>query len=127
MKRIELVLNERAFRLFQHLAPELGVSEFDVAEVRRSSNHQIERARLYRGQPFSVDLVSRNKVEFVLSGQQWEQAMAVIANAIHPDSVAIFELERISPVPSGNGVPSGASVVSRRGRSNSDFDTQRPI
>ena len=98
MKRIELVLSERAFYAFQQLAAELEISEFDVAEVCHSSSRQIERARLYRGQPFTLDLVPRTKVEFIVPDQKLQQTVDSIDAAIEPDSIAVFNLQWMSNI-----------------------------
>jgi nitrogen regulatory protein PII len=98
MKRIGLVLTEAALCRFQEQVSELGIEEFEVAQVRRASTQQLERQRLYRGQPFMLELVARTKVEFTLLDHDLEDVMASIDTAVRPDSVAIFEVGRMTHV-----------------------------
>ena len=110
VKRIELVLDERAFDAFQELAAKLEISEFDVAQVHHSCSRRIERARLYRGQPLILDLVPRTKVEFAVTNQNLARVIASIDTVVRPDQVVVFDLECISN-PSGDSKPRPGSLM----------------
>ena len=66
MKRVEVVMTSSAFHTFKDSAAHLGIGEYDVSDVRLSPNLAVkERQRLYRGQEYMLDLLSRVKVEFL--------------------------------------------------------------
>ena len=125
MKRIELVLTEAALCRFQEQASELGIEEFEVAQVRRASTQRSERRRLYRGQPYMLELVARAKVEFTLPDHDLDEVMASIDTEVRPESVAIFEVERMTHV--GLHGESPKPVQSKSHRPTLDFEHHRSL
>jgi nitrogen regulatory protein PII len=92
MKRIELVMDNLALDAFRHTAAALGILEFELQEVRRSSPHYFETRRFYRGQSYTLELSPRAKVEFIVADHEVERLARVLTSGIRPDSICIFEI-----------------------------------
>lgn len=96
MKRVEAVIKCADLDAFKEAAANLGVFEFDVSEVRRSPGVGFqERRRLYRGQEFTVDLLSRLKVEFVVFDDDAKAIVHALLELLRPESVAIFKIDEV--------------------------------
>jgi nitrogen regulatory protein PII len=108
MKRVEVVMRLSALEAFKDSAQSLGIFEYDVSEVRLSPTVVVkERQRLYRGQEYTLDLLSRVKVEFaVFDGDAKSVAQHVLKLAA-PDRIAIFALDELitTSTSSGQSVP----------------------
>jgi nitrogen regulatory protein PII len=127
MKRIELVLTEAALCRFQERVSDLGIEEFEVAQVRSASTQQSERVRLYRGHPFTLELVARTKVEFTLLDHDLEEVIASIDTTVRPDSVAIFEVERMTHVGLHDESRKPVDLSSKSHRLVHDFEHHRSL
>jgi len=95
MKRIEVVMDNRALDAFRHAARALGILEFEMMEVRRSSVHQVGTKHLFRGQPYTLELSLRTKVEFTTADQEVEQVTGFLASGVGPDSISIFPINQL--------------------------------
>jgi nitrogen regulatory protein PII len=95
MKRIEVVMDNRALDTFRHAAGALGIWEYELMEVRRSSIHHFESKRIFRGQSYSVELSLRTKVEFTVADQEVEQVTGFLASGIGPDSISILPINQL--------------------------------
>ena len=92
MKRIELVMDNLALDAFRHTAAALGIEEFELIEVMRSSPHYFENKRFYRGQSYTLELSPRAKVEFIVADHEVERIVRVLSSGIRPDSISIFAI-----------------------------------
>ncbi|MFZ0890011.1 MAG: P-II family nitrogen regulator [Candidatus Binataceae bacterium] len=104
MKRIEVVMNSPALDGFRDVAAELGIMEFDVAEVRRSSPQHVGCQRLCRGQAFTVDLLERAKVEFEVFDKDAEKIVHALLAALHPDRISVFKVDQVVRPVTRNGI-----------------------
>ncbi len=95
MRRIDLILDNSALETFKENAFGLGISEFDVCEVRRWGAAHLERQRLYRGNSFVTDLVERAKVEFLVADEDVKAVVHWLLATVHPDSVSILKVDEI--------------------------------
>ena len=96
MKRVEVVMKISALDTFKDSAPRLGISEYDVSEVRRSPSSALrERQRLYRGQEYILDLLSRVKVEFAMPDEDARPVAQNILALVDPDTIAISALDEV--------------------------------
>jgi hypothetical protein len=81
-------------------APRLGISEFDVSDIRLSLNSAVkERPRLFRGQEYSLDLVSGVKVEFVASDEDAREVAENIFALVAPERVVMWPLDALINIP----------------------------
>jgi nitrogen regulatory protein PII len=104
MKRVEVVMKSSALDVFKHSAERLGISEYDVSDVRRSPSFAVkERQRLYRGQEYTLDLLSRVKVEFAVLDQDAKRVTQNILALAAPDSIAIFALDELITMSTSDG------------------------
>jgi nitrogen regulatory protein P-II 1 len=98
MKRIEAVITPYALDTFKEATPKLGIAEFDVVHVYCSSRATIERRRFYRGCEYTVDLIPRLRLEFVLFDDDVQTTLHELLELVHPESIAVFTLDQtISP------------------------------
>jgi nitrogen regulatory protein PII len=123
MKRVEVVMTSSALHTFKDSAAHLGIAEYDVSDVRLSPNLAVkERRRLYRGQEYTLDLLSRVKVEFAIQDEYARPAAQSILTLVAPDTIAIFPLDEVismtatasSSVPRSRterGAPEVASII----------------
>ena len=111
MKRIEVVMNSPTLDRFRDVAADLGIMEFDVAEVRRSSPQHVGCQRLQRGQAFTVDLLERAKVEFEVFDRDADKIVHALLAALHPDRISIFKVDQVVRPVARNGI-TARSVVS---------------
>lgn len=94
MKRIELVIDPVTLDRFTEAAKTLGLSDFDVTEVRRTLPASIrQRQRLYRGQQFVLDLVERLKIDLTVRDEAAMQMARDLIECICPESIAILGLD----------------------------------
>jgi nitrogen regulatory protein P-II 1 len=95
MKRIEAVITPCTLNTFKEAAPRLGISEFDLVQVHHSGCVSNEKQkRLYRGLEFTVDLLPRLKLEFVLFDDDVNTTVHQLLELIHPESIAVFKLDQ---------------------------------
>jgi len=95
MKRIEVVITPWSLDAFKEAASRLGISEFDLVEVYRSSCATTEKhQRVYRGREFTTDLSPRLRVEFALFDENLEITLHRLLELVHPESIAIFKLDQ---------------------------------
>jgi nitrogen regulatory protein PII len=103
MKKLAVVMKPSAFDLFSQSATGLGISEYEVAEVRVSPSVAVrERQRLYRGQEYSADLLTRVKVEFAVSDGAASSVSREIFTMLAPDRIAISTLEEVITAATGS-------------------------
>ena len=96
MKRLEVVMKSSALDAFKDSAASLGISEYDVSEVRLSPSFALkERQRLYRGQEYTLDLLSRVKVEFAVFDEDAKQVAQNVLTLTAPDTIAIIALDEL--------------------------------
>lgn len=104
MKRVEVVIKSSALDAFKHSAASLGISEYDVSDVRLSPSFAVkERQRLYRGQEYTLDLLSRVKVEFAVFDDDVKRVAQNILTLAAPDSIAILALDELITMSSKSG------------------------
>jgi nitrogen regulatory protein PII len=95
MKRIEATITPSNLDTFKSVVRELEIAEFDIIEVYRSSTTATEgRHRLYRGREFVADLPPRLKLEFVVFDDDVQTTLHQLAELVHPESIAVFQLEQ---------------------------------
>ncbi|MGO9264395.1 MAG: P-II family nitrogen regulator [Candidatus Binataceae bacterium] len=95
MKRIEATITPSNLDTFKSVARELGITEFDIVEVYRSSSTATEgRRRLYRGREFVADLAPRLKLEFVVFDDDVQTTLHQLSELVHPESIAVFQLDQ---------------------------------
>ncbi len=96
MKRVEVVMKSSALDTFKESAGRLGISEYTVSDVRLSPSFAIkEGRRLYRGQEYTLDLLSGVKIEFVALDEDARRLARNILTVVAPDSMAISSLDEI--------------------------------
>jgi nitrogen regulatory protein PII len=96
MKKLEVVMKPSGLDLFKEMAPRLGISEYDVSQVRISPNTaSSERRRLYRGQEYAVDLLARIKVELRVIDQAAKSVARDILAMLAPDRIAISTIDEV--------------------------------
>jgi nitrogen regulatory protein PII len=96
MKRVEAVIAPWSLDEFKEAAPKLGISEFTIVEVHRSCGKTMRsQKRLYRGNEYTVDLLPRLKLEFVLFDEDVQTALHELVELIHPETIAVFRLDQI--------------------------------
>jgi len=95
MKRIEAVITPSTWDAFKEAAPQLGIAEFTLVEIHRSSLATSEqRQRVYRASEFTFDLLPRLRVEFVLFDEDVEATLHELLELVRPESIAVFGLDR---------------------------------
>jgi nitrogen regulatory protein PII len=104
MKRVEVVLKSSALDTFNESAASLGISEYDVSEVRFSPSLAVkERRRLYRGHEYTLDLLARVKIGFAVLDQDVKRIAQDLLTLASPDSITIFALDELITMGSNNG------------------------
>jgi nitrogen regulatory protein PII len=105
MKRIEAVIRRSALDDFQRCAKELGIFGFDLSEEQsRICGHQ-RREMLAQVKPVSA---SRLKVDFAILDEQINPTIHAVLEAVHPESIAIFKLDRVTLPPATGLQPNRA-------------------
>ncbi len=114
MKKLEVVMKSSAFDVFTNSAASLGISGYEVSDVRVSPNAVFqERRRLYRGHQYAVDLLSRVKVQFPVVDEVAKSLARELINLLAPDSVAISTLDEITmPASTNHTVPLSHTATS---------------
>ena len=92
MKRIELVMDNLALDAFRHTAAALGIEEFELIEVMRSSPHYFENKRFYRGQSYTLELSPRAKVKISWPITRSQRIVRVLSSGIRSDSISVFAI-----------------------------------
>ena len=96
MKRVEVVMKSWGLDAFKESASRLGISEYDVSEVRLSPSLAVqERRRLYRTRGYTLDLIAGVKVEFVASDEDAMRLAHEILTAVTADTIAIFSIDEV--------------------------------
>ena len=96
MKRVEVVMKSSALDTFKDSATRLGISEYDVSDVRLSPSLAVrERRRLYRGQEYTLDLLSGVKVQFAVLDEDAKQVAQNLLTLVAPDSIAISAIDEV--------------------------------
>jgi nitrogen regulatory protein PII len=104
MKKFEVIMKPAAFNTFRASAARLGISEYDVSDVRFSTRVAVaERRRFYRGQEYDLELLSRIKVEFALFDKEAKSVAQDLLGLIAPDSIAISPLEEVVSISDDDG------------------------
>ena len=117
MKKLEVVMKSSAFNTFREYAPRLGISEYDLSEVRLSPGFAVrERQCLYRGQEYSLDLLSRVKVEFAVLDEDAKPVAQHLLTMLAPDRIAISTVDEVISM-SANVGPVDAVSRTERGAS----------
>ena len=94
MKRIELVIERSGLDSFAEAARAMGLSDFDVTEVRRFPlRDRQERQRLYRGHTFIVDFEERLKVDINVTNEAANRVVNMLIARVKPESVVILMLD----------------------------------
>jgi len=94
MKRIEVVLEPHALDLFKEITPQLGITEFGVTQVYRSANIEAAERRLYRGSEYTVELLPRLKLDFIVVEEEVERTVQKLGKLVKFDSVAIVKIDQ---------------------------------
>ena len=104
MKKLEVVMKSSALNRFRESASSLGISEYDVSEVRLSPSPAVqERRRVYRGQEYDLDLLSGVKVEFAVFDGEAQPVARNLLTLVAPDSIAIYALDEVISVSTSAG------------------------
>jgi nitrogen regulatory protein PII len=102
MKKLEVVMKSSAFDIFSQSAASLGISGYEVSEVRVSPSFAFrERQRLYRGHQYAVDLLSRVKVQFAVVDGAAKSLARDLITLLTPDSIAVSTLDEVISMPAG--------------------------
>jgi nitrogen regulatory protein PII len=105
MKKLEVIMKPAAFVTFRASAARLGISEYDVSEVRLSTRVAVaEGRRCYHGQEYDLELLSRIKVEFALFDEKAKPVAQDLLVLVAPDTIAISPLEEVVSI-SGDDSP----------------------
>jgi nitrogen regulatory protein PII len=95
MKKIEAVIAPWALDTFKEVAPELGISEFELVEVYRSVCESVDpRKRLYRGHEFTADPSPRLRVEFIMFDDDVQAVVHQLLEVVHPESISVFRVDQ---------------------------------
>jgi nitrogen regulatory protein P-II 1 len=112
MKRMEMLVKPTALESFKFAAQELGISEFEVSEVRSWPTADLrERQRLYRGQEFTVDLLPRLKLEFLVFDRDVKGLLQRVLELVDPERVAIFRVDEVLKLTAGTGHTKAAQLL----------------
>jgi nitrogen regulatory protein PII len=96
MKRVEMVTTSSALDALRDHAPRLGVADYDIYEVRRSSQANLaERRRFHQGRAFCVDFLPRVKVEFIVLDEDAKAITQTLLKIVNPESIAVFPVEEM--------------------------------
>src|ERR1700680_4182695 len=96
MKSVEIVTTSSALDAFRDCAARLGISDYDVYEVRHSSNANLEeRKRFQLGRAYCVDFLPRVKVEFTVFDEDAKAVAQTLLKMVNVDSVAIYKIEEL--------------------------------
>lgn len=105
MKRIEAVIPRSALDDFQRCAKHLGIFGFDLSEQHtRFCNHQRREFRV-QATPVSA---SKLKVDFAILDDEIKPTIHAVLESVHPESIAIFHLDRVPPPITAGSYPSRA-------------------
>jgi nitrogen regulatory protein PII len=99
MKRVEVLMKSSALDIFKDCAPRLGISEYDVSDVRLSVSCAVEQRRVYRGHEYNLDLVPGVKVEFVAFDEDAREVAENIFTLVAPERVVLWPLDEIISIP----------------------------
>ena len=114
MKRMEVVMKSSALDTFKDSAARLGISKYDVSDVRLSPSLAVkERQRLYRGHEYTLDLLSRVKVEFAVLDEDAKQVAQNILTLVAPDTIAISALDEVISMSTSSGSSAPRSPTER--------------
>lgn len=123
-------MNNLSMDAFRQSAAELGVVEFEVSEVQRSSAYRRERQRLYRGQTFTSDVLVRSKVEFAVFDEDAEHMVHALKETVRPDSICVYKIDQVIVLDRGRPaidqnrpLRASASVVNDSGTSGEKCDS----
>jgi nitrogen regulatory protein PII len=95
MKKIEAVIAPWVLDAFKEVAPELGISDFELVEVYRSGCETLDqRKRLYRGHEFMADFSPRLRVEFIMFDDDVRAAVHQLMEVVHPESISVFRVDQ---------------------------------
>lgn len=96
MKKMEVVMKSSAFDRFRESASRLGISEYDVSDVRISPSLVVKECRrLYRGQEYTLDFLPGVKVEFVAFDEDAREIAGNILTLVAPERIVIFPLDEV--------------------------------
>ncbi len=99
MKRVEVLMKSSALEAFKECAPRLGISEYDVSDVRLSVSSAVKPRRVYRGQEYTLDLVPGVKVEFVAFDEDATEVAENIFTLVSPERVVLWPLDELISIP----------------------------
>jgi nitrogen regulatory protein PII len=102
MKRVEVLMKSSALDTFKECAPRLGISEYDVADVRLSVSCANKQRRVYRGHEYTLDLVPGVKVEFVAFDEDAREVAENIFTLVAPERVVLWPLDELISIPATN-------------------------
>jgi len=95
MKKIEVMITAGTLDAFKNSAFQLGISDFDVTEVYRSSCAPLQRpSRLCRQHRSPTRLSHRLRVGFVLFDEDVEAVLHRLLELVRPESILVFRLDR---------------------------------
>ena len=95
MKKIEAVIAPWALDTFKEMAPQLGISDFELVQVYRAGCETAERRkRLNRGHEFTSDFSARLRVEFIMFDGDVQAAVHQLLELVHPESISVFRVDQ---------------------------------
>jgi nitrogen regulatory protein PII len=114
MKRIEAVITPGTLDTFKAVAPQLGISEFELVEVYRLDTNITGRGKgIYQDCEYRTDLSPRLRLEFVMFDDDVQKTLHFLLELVRPESISVFRLDqRVRTVSSANSylkklLPSG--------------------
>jgi nitrogen regulatory protein PII len=94
MKKIETVLRRFELKSFSRCAKQLGVLGFDLSEnndsPRKGGHHDLVQAII------DDESFIKVKVTFAVLDREAKDTVYAILKRVHPDSIAIFQMEKES-------------------------------
>jgi|HubBroStandDraft_6_1064221.scaffolds.fasta_scaffold707815_2 hypothetical protein len=96
MKRIEAVVRRAALNSFYQCAEKLGIFGFDLSENRRKKATE-SRSPLKPENTAIAIAPSRLTVDFAVLDREAKDTVHAVLEQVHPDSIAIFDLEESAP------------------------------
>lgn len=115
MKKIEMVITDRSLELFKNSAFQLGIAEFEVTEVYRSTCASLRGPRRLCDRYQSTSpLLPRLRVGFVLFDQDLGAVLNQLRELIRPENILVFRVEQEFGTISLANIHSGEPIAHTR-------------
>jgi nitrogen regulatory protein PII len=77
MKKIEAIIKPSMLDEVKHALADIGIHGITATDVNRVGRNE-GRPEWYRGIEYAVDLVSKTKIEIIVSDEKWPQVVETI-------------------------------------------------